>query len=36
MGGQALEQAAQGNGRITVPGSAQKACACGTWGQGIV
>lgn len=28
---QALEQAAQGGGGITISGSVQKACKCGMW-----
>ena len=34
--GQALEQAAQGSGGVTIPGGVQKACRCGTSGYGLV
>lgn len=27
-----VEQAAQGSGRVTIPGNDQKMCGCGTWG----
>jgi len=33
---QALEQAAQGGGGVTVPGGVQKTCRCGTLGSGSV
>jgi len=35
MSGQALEQAAQGGGRVTVPGGVQKTCRYGTSGHGL-
>ncbi|KAK4828861.1 hypothetical protein QYF61_000989 [Mycteria americana] len=35
-GGQALEQAAQRGGAITIPGGVQKTCRCGTSGHGLV
>lgn len=31
-----LEQAAQGCGGVTIPGSVQKLCGCGAWGRGLV
>ena len=33
--GQALEQAAQGGGGVTIPGGVQKMCKCGTSGHGL-
>jgi len=33
--GQALEQAAQGSGGVTIPGGVQKTCRCGTSGHGL-
>ena len=33
---QALEQAAQGGGGVTVPGGVQTTCRCGTSGYGLV
>jgi len=36
LSGQALEQAAQGGGGITIPGDVQKTCRCGTLGCGLV
>jgi len=36
MSGQALEQAAQGGGGVTIPGSVQETCSCGTLGHGLV
>lgn len=35
MGCQALEQAAEGNGGITVPGNVQKSRRHGTWERGL-
>ena len=34
--GQALEQAAQGGGGVTIPGGVQKTCRCGILGHGLV
>ena len=34
--GQTLEQAAQRGGWVTIPGSVQKACRCGTLAYGLV
>lgn len=34
--GQALEQVAQGNSGITIPGSVQKLCSCGIEGHGLM
>jgi len=31
----ALEQAAQGSGAVSIPGSVQKRCGCGTSGHGL-
>ena len=36
MRGEALAQAAQGGGGITVPGGVQETCGCGTEGCGSV
>jgi len=33
--GQALAQAAQGSGRVPIPGGVQTPCGCGTWGHGL-
>jgi len=33
--GQALEQAAQGSGGVTVPGGVKKMCRCSTSGHGL-
>jgi len=33
--GQALEQAVQGGGGVTIPGGVQKKCRCGTSGHGL-
>jgi len=33
--GQALEQAAQGSGGVTIPGGVEKMCRCGTSGHGL-
>ena len=33
--GQALDQAAQGGGGVTIPGGIQKMCRCGTSGHGL-
>jgi len=33
--GQALEQAVQGSGGVTIPGGVQKTCGSGTWGYGL-
>ena len=32
---QALQQAAQGSGGVTIPGGVQKTCRCGTSGHGL-
>lgn len=34
--GEALEQTAQRSGGMTISGSVQKACGCGTWGCGLL
>jgi len=34
--GQALEQATQGSGGVTISGGVQKMCRCGTLGHGLV
>jgi len=31
-----LEQVAQGSAEVTVPGSVQETCRCGTYGYGLV
>lgn len=31
-----LEQAAQGNGRVTIPENVQKTCGCHSWGHGFM
>lgn len=36
MGCQALEQAAQGRGGVTIPGRGQRVCGCGIWRHGLV
>jgi len=36
LSGQALEQADQGGGGVTIPGGVQKTCRCGTSGYGLV
>jgi len=35
MSGQALDQAAQGSGGVTIPGGVQKTCRRGTSGHGL-
>lgn len=35
-GCQALEQAAQGDGRVATPGCILEMCECGTWGHSLV
>jgi len=35
ISGQALEQAAQGNGGVPIPGGVQKTCGYGTLGHGL-
>jgi len=34
--GEALEQAAQGVGGVTIPGGVQEKGSCGNWGHGLV
>ena len=34
--GKKMEQAAQGSGRITIPGAVKKMCRCGTLGHVLV
>lgn len=34
--GEGLEQAAQGSGRVTIPGGIQEMCRCGTKEHGLV